>query len=222
MRLLIIEDNKELADSMKLGMERNGFSVDVAYCGEDGEQLAYTNEYDTILLDLNLPDKDGIAILSFLRSENIPYPVIIVSARDEVEQRALGLNLGADDYISKPFEFLELKARIQAVIRRYHGHSNPKLKIGELTIHPDRRIAEYGTSSLKLSSKEFDILEYLAMRHPAIVSSEEIAEHIYDDGFDPFSSVLRVHLTRLRKKLADASGKELLITHRSKGYNLCE
>ncbi len=222
MRLLIIGDHKELADSMKAGLEKNGFSVDVAYYGEDGEELAFVNSYDCILLDLNLPDKDGIDILRFLRKENIASPVIIVTARDEVEQRAMGLDLGADDYISKPFELLELRARVQAVIRRFHGRTNPILQVGALTIYPDRRIAEYGGKAITLSAKEFDVLEYLAMRHPAIVSSEEIVEHVYNEEFDPFSSVLRVHLTRLRRKLMDASEKELLITHRGKGYSLCE
>ncbi len=220
MRLLVIEDHKELADSMKAGLEKYGFSVDVAYFGEDGEQLAFVNSYDCILLDLNLPDKDGIDILRFLRKENIAAPVIIVTARDEVEQRAMGLDLGADDYISKPFELLELRARVQAVIRRFHGRTNPVLQVGALTVHPDKRIAEFGGRTIPLSAKEFDVLEYLAMRHPAIVSSEEIVEHIYNEEFDPFSSVLRVHLTRLRRKLLDASGKELLITHRGKGYAL--
>ncbi len=222
MRLLIIEDHKELADSMKVGLEKNGFSVDVAYYGEDGEELAFVNSYDCILLDLNLPDKDGIDILRFLRRENIASPVIIVTARDEVEQRAMGLDLGADDYISKPFELLELRARVQAVIRRFHGRTNPILQVGGLVVYPDKRIAEYGGKAITLSAKEFDVLEYLAMRHPAIVSSEEIVEHVYNEEFDPFSSVLRVHLTRLRRKLMDASEKELLITHRGKGYSLCE
>ena len=222
MRLLIIEDNIELADSMKIGMEKYGFSVDAANFGKDGEQLAFVNSYDCVLLDLNLPDKDGIDILRFLRKENISAPVIIVTARDEVEQRALGLDLGADDYISKPFELLELRARVQAVIRRFHGRTNPVLQIGDLTIYPDKRVAEYASNPVTLSAKEFDVLEYLAMRHPAVVSSEEIVEHIYNEEFDPFSSVLRVHLTRLRRKLSDISGKEILITHRGKGYSLCE
>ncbi len=222
MRLLIIEDHKELADSMKAGLEKNGFSVDVAYYGEDGEELAFVNSYDCILLDLNLPDKDGIDILRFLRKENIASPVIIVTARDEVEQRAMGLDLGADDYISKPFELLELRARVQAVIRRFHGRTNPILQVGGLVVSPDKRMAEYDGKAIPLSAKEFDVLEYLAMRHPAIVSSEEIVEHVYNEEFDPFSSVLRVHLTRLRRKLMDASEKELLITHRGKGYSLCE
>lgn len=221
MRLLVIEDNKELALSIKAGLEKNGFYIDVSYTGMEGEEKAYTNGYDSILLDLNLPDKDGIEILKFLRSEHIETPVIIITARDEIEERALGLDLGADDYLTKPFQLLELRARVQAVIRRFQGRSNPIIEVGNLTIRPAARVALWENKPIPLSTKEFDILEYIAGCHPAIVSSEEIVEHVYDETFDPFSSVLRVHLTKLRKKLNDISGKELLITTRGKGYSLC-
>lgn len=221
MKLLIIEDMKKLANSVKIGLEKSGFVVDVSYNGQNGEEMAYANEYDAILLDLNLPDKDGLDILRFLRSENVNTPIIIITARDDIEERAMGLDLGADDYLIKPFQLLELRARVHAVIRRFYGRTNPDIVIGFLMVNPSARIAQIGSSKINLSAKEFDILEYLAINHPNIVSSEEIAEHIYDDSFDPFSSVLRVHLTRLRKKLADAAGKDVLITMRGKGYSLC-
>jgi two-component system response regulator QseB len=221
MRLLIIEDNTGLADSMKVGLEKAGFHVDVSYTGEDGEERAYVNGYDAILLDLNLPDKDGIDILKFLRKSNIETPVIIITARDEIEERALGLDLGADDYLAKPFQLLELRARVQAVIRRFHGRTNPQITIDGMIINPSARTAEIDGKPLTLAAKEFDILEYIAIRHPAVVSSEEIAEHVYAEDFDPFSSVLRVHLTRLRKKLSTIAGYEVLITLRGKGYSLC-
>jgi DNA-binding response OmpR family regulator len=221
MRLLIIEDTKDLATSMKKGLEKTGFVVDISYSGQDGEEKAYVNNYDAILLDLNLPDKDGIEILKYLRSEHIDTPVIIITARDEVEERALGLDLGADDYLTKPFQLLELRARVQAVIRRFNGRTSPDISIGFLSINPAARVAFIYGKALPLSVKEFDILEYLAIKHPHVISSEEIAEHIYDESFDPFSSVLRVHLTRLRKKLAEAAGTDVLITMRGKGYSLC-
>lgn len=221
MRLLIIEDNIELSRSMRTGLERMGFYVDVSNTGLDGEEKSYVNEYDVILLDLNLPDKDGLDILKYLRQTGIDIPVIVITARDEIEERALGLDLGADDYVTKPFQLLELRARVQAVIRRYHGRANPSISIGSLIINPSARTVEIGGRPVPLSVKEFDILEYLAQRHPVIVSSEEIAEHVYDENFDPFSSVLRVHLARLRKKLMEASGKEILQTTRGKGYSLC-
>lgn len=221
MRLLIIEDNKELADSMKAGLEKAGFHIDVSYTGLDGEDRAYVNDYDAILLDLNLPDKDGIDILKFLRASDIATPVIIITARDEIEERAFGLDLGADDYLTKPFQLLELRARVQAVIRRFKGRATPNIVIGSLIIDPAARTAEISGNKLELAAKEFDILEYIASFNPAVVSSEEIVEHVYDENFDPFSSVLRVHLTRLRKKLSEAAGYDVLITTRGKGYSLC-
>lgn len=174
-----------------------------------------------MLLDFNLPDKDGIDILRHLRSKKIETPVIIGSARDEIEERAMGLDLGADDYRTKPFDLLELRARVQAVIRRFHGRTNPVIEVGPLRINPLSRVAKWDEQEVPLSVKEFDILEYIAEKHPAVVSGEEIAEHIYDEGFDPFPSVLRVHLTRLRKKLSEAARKTVLITIRGKGYSLC-
>ncbi len=220
MRLLIIEDNKSLANSMKTGLEKAGFYVDLSYTGNEGEEQAFVNEYDAILLDLNLPDKDGIDILKFLRSEHIESPVIIITARDEIEERALGLDLGADDYLTKPFQLLELRARVQAVIRRFYGRTNPIIEVGALTIHPASRKVMWNNQEVLLAAKEYDILEYIAERHPAIVSSEEIVEHVYDENFDPFSAVLRVHLSKLRKKLTAATGRDILINTRGKGYSL--
>lgn len=221
MRLLVIEDNTKLALSMKAGLKKEGFYVDVSHNGRDGEEKAYVNSYDAILLDLNLPDKDGLEILRYLRQEGVETPVLIITARDEIRQRAMGLDLGADDYIVKPFQLMELRARIQAVIRRFHGRTNPLITVGALTVNPASRTVEYDGKPIALAAKEFDILEYLANRHPTVVPMEEIAEHIYEEAADPSSSVLRVHLTMLRKKLTQASGKQLLRNIRGKGYQLC-
>ena len=221
MRLLIIEDNIELSNYMKLGLEKLGFQVDTANDGQTGDEKLYVNTYDAVLLDLNLPDIDGLDLLKAIRVKDNQVPVLIITARDEVKDRALGLDLGADDYIVKPFQLIELRARIQAVIRRFHGRSNPLIVIGDLSINPSSRIVLYNGEKIALAAKEFDILEYLAQRYPAVVSSEEIAEHVYDENFDPFSSVLRVHMARLKKKLNEGSGKELLKTRRGKGYALC-
>lgn len=222
MRLLIIEDDDKLASSMKQGLEKYGFYVDVSNLGLEGEEKAYANDYDVVLLDLNLPDKDGTEILQFLRGSGIQTPVLIITARDDVEERALGLDLGADDYVTKPFHLLELRARIQAVVRRFHGRTSPVITIGELTVNPATRIAAANGIPIDLAVKEFDILEYLAQKHPAVTTAEEVAEHIYDETFDPSSSVLRVHFSRLRKKLADACGREILQNIRGKGYWLCK
>ena len=222
MRLLIIEDNKDLAYTMKEGLEKLGFSIDVSNNGVDGEEKAFVNNYDVILLDLNLPDKDGVEILEFLRGNNIETPVIIVTARDEVKDLALGLDLGADDYITKPFEIVELRARIQAVLRRFYGRTNPNITIGSLNINPSSRKVSIDNKEVILGTKEFDIIEYIANKHPSVVSSEEIAEHIYDEFFDPLSSVLRVHIAKLKKKLKEASGRDVIKTIRGKGYLIWE
>jgi len=222
MRLLIIEDDKKLSYIMKEGLEKAGFSADVSNTGIDGEEKAYVNSYDAILLDLNLPDKDGIEILNFLRKSGVTTPVLIITARDEVKQRAMGLDMGADDYIVKPFDFIELRARIQAVIRRFYGRTNPEIAIGSLVLNPQSRKSYFNQKELLLSAKEFDILEYLIQSSPAVTSSEEIAEHVYDEYFDPLSSVLRVHMANLRKKLVAAGGDGMLQTVKGKGYVLCQ
>lgn len=222
MKILIIEDNKELNFFMKKGLLSMGFTVDSAYTGNEGEEKAYANSYDVILLDLNLPDKDGLDILEFLRLEEIKVPIIIVSARSDVDKRVSGLNLGADDYLTKPFKLVELHARIQAVIRRYNGRANSLIQINELKMNSLTRVATWQEQVIPLSVKEFEILEYIASKYPAVVSSEDITEHIYDEYQNPFSSALRVHITRLRKKLMKTAGKEVLFTLRGKGYYLCE
>lgn len=220
MRLLIIEDDIPLSTEMKIGLERQGFTVDVANTGLEGEEKAYVTDYDAVLLDLSLPDKDGLEVLAWLRENGRELPVLIVSARNAVQEKAAGLDLGADDYLTKPFDFLELTSRIRAVVRRFYGRTNPKITIESLTVCPNTRIALWEDRPIPLSAKEFDILLYLAERHPAVVSGEEIIEHTYDESFDLFSSVLRVHISNLRKKLTAASGKNLLITVKGRGYCL--
>ncbi len=220
MRILVVEDDKQLLDEMKIGLEKNGFTVDIASTGAEGEEKAYVTDYDAILLDLNLPDKDGLEILSFLRNSGRNLPVLIVSARDAVKERSKGLDLGADDYIVKPFDFSELTSRIHAVVRRFHGRTNPKIMVGALTVDPAARTVFWKKEAVPLSSKEFDILCCLAERCPQVVSGEQIIEHTYDEEFDLFSSVLRVHVSNLRKKLQAVSGQNLLVTVKGKGYCL--
>ena len=221
MRLLVIEDNIELSNSMKKVLENMNFKVDISNTGEEGEEKASINEYDVILLDLNLPDTDGIEVLKYLRKKSIDTPIIIITARDNVSDLAIGLDNGADDYITKPFQLLEVRARIHAVIRRFHGRTNPVINIGKLKLNPINRTVYIEDKEVILAIKEFDILEYICYKHPAVVSSEEILEHIYDENFDPFSSVLRVHISRLKNKLSSIYGQEVLINVRGKGYYLC-
>lgn len=221
MRLLVIEDNIELSNSMKKGLENMNFKVDISNTGEEGEEKASINEYDVILLDLNLPDTDGIEVLKYLREKLIDTPIIIITARDNVADLAIGLDNGADDYITKPFQLLEVRARIHAVIRRFHGRTNPIINIGGVKLNPVNRTVYIDEKEVILAIKEFDILEYICYKHPGVVSSEEIVEHVYDENFDPFSSVLRVHISRLKNKLKNVQGQDVLVNVRGKGYCLC-
>ena len=217
MKILLIEDNIEFAASLKKGLEERRYHVDVSHDGNDGEEKAFVNLYDCILLDLNLPGKEGLDILSFLRDHQIETPVLIISARDRVEEKVKGLNLGADDYLAKPFQMSELHARIQTLIRRFHGRSHPAIQIDDLMIDPMNRTVTVDNNMVRLSVKEFDILEYIAQKHPRTVSAEELVEHIYGD-LEPQSSVLRVHMIKLRKKLKEATDRDILITRRGIGY----
>lgn len=221
MRLLIIEDDKPLSYELKEGLERKGFAVDVANTGSEGEEKAFVTDYEAMLLDLNLPDKDGMEILDFLRKENRDIPIIIISARNTSRDRIQGLDMGADDYVVKPFDFDELASRIHAVVRRFYKRSATGIKVGRLMVDPVKRLVSYDGKDVELSAKEFDILCYIAQCSPAVVSGEAIAEHVYDEFYDPFSSVLRVHIANLRRKLKNAAGHDVLITRKGIGYELC-
>lgn len=221
MRLLLIEDNQELAFTMKQYLSSQyKYICDLALNGSEGELKAFDASYDVILLDLNLPDKNGFEILSFLRSEKIDTPILILTARMEQEAKIRGFELGGDDYITKPFDFAELHARIQAVVRRSYGRSHPRIIIGSLTIDPQTRTVTLNDQKLSLSVKEFDILEVIANNYPNIMSNEQIAEHVYDEDFDPFSSVLRVHMANLKKKLGYKQDS-ILKNIKGKGYYIC-
>lgn len=220
MRILIIEDNMELANIMRSQLLNYGYVVDHSALGIEGEMKAFENGYDAILLDLNLPDKDGLDILKFLREEGVFTPVLIVTARLELSQRIKGFDLGSDDFIIKPFDFEELHARIQAVVRRFYGRSNPVIQLENLQIHPSTRRVYLYDQVISLSAKEYDIVEYFANNYPNIISNEELAEHVYDENFDPFSSVIRVHIANIKRKLC-WNAQPLLKNVKGKGYYLC-
>jgi two-component system response regulator QseB len=222
MRLLIIEDEAELARAMGRGLKSLGYAVDIALDGLEGEQMAMAVDYDLIILDLTLPGKDGIEVCRYIREHGCASAVIMLTARNQVSDRTLGLDSGADDYLAKPFAFDELRARIQALLRRSFGHRNPVITIGRLTVNPATRTVAYQDKVINLTSREFDILEYFACRYPAVVSTEEIMEHVWNDDMDPFSNVVRVHLANLRRKLKSGAGEPLIETIIGKGYRLWE
>ena len=220
MRLLIIEDDVNILNCMRKQLVSNGLCIDIANNGIEGEEKAFVNDYDLILLDLSLPDKNGIDILKYLREEGVDTPIIVITGNSSPHNISNILNYWADDYIVKPFEYEVLDARIHAVIRRFNGKLNPVIEVNNIQINSISRTVFVNKKKIDLTTKEFDVLEYLAMKYPAVVSSQEILEHVYDEHFNPFSSVLRVHIAKLRKKLKKQNGVETLFTIRGKGYSL--
>ncbi len=180
MRILIIEDEKRLSDSIKQGLTEGGFAVDQAFDGEEGLYLAITENYDCILLDVMLPKMDGIKVCQSVRQKGVKTPILILTAKSEVEDIATGLDSGADDYLAKPFSFIELKPRIQALIRRSRGEPSPILRVADLEINPGKHMVLRGDREIKLTPKEFSILELLVQHKDEVVTRTMIIEHVWE------------------------------------------
>ncbi len=220
MKVLIIEDEKRLAQLLKKGLEENSFTVDLSFDGEEGLYMAETYSYDAILLDIMLPGIDGLEILQSLRSKEIEVPVLIITARGEVEERIKGLNIGADDYIAKPFDFMELIARLRSAIRRNKGKPSPLVVIDDLAIDTNARTVKRADREITLSAREFAILEYLALNSGRVVSRTELVEHIYATDSEWDSNVIDVYISYLRNKIDKGFGRPLIHTRRGEGYLL--
>lgn len=220
MRLLLVEDYPPLQRSLLRGLREAGFAVDVTGDGQEALWYAQTNDYDVIVLDLMLPKLDGLSILRRLRAEGRQAHVLILTAKDTLADRVAGLNLGADDYLVKPFEFEELLARVHALLRRSYCRKNPVLEIGPLRIDTSTRHVELGGNEVELTAREYALLEYLAMRTGELVTRTDVWEHVYDFHSDAASNVVDVYVGRLRRKI-DRKGKASLIeTVRGRGYIL--
>ncbi len=203
MRILIIEDEFHLAQALARGLRQQGYAVDVAFNGNDGQDLAIVNQYDLLLLDLNLPEIDGLEVCHHLRAERPELLILMLTARDCLYDKIAGLNQGADDYLTKPFHFEELTARIRALLRRDLRVREPIHQVGNLKLDPAGRVIWQCDRRLELTQKEFGILAYL-MRHPGeVVSQEELLEHVWDTAVNPFTQSVRVHVNALRRKLND-------------------
>ena len=217
MRVLIIEDEPRLARNIAGVLRtRAAFIVDICSNGVDGRHMALTNPYDLVILDLNLPDMDGLKILESLRNKGERTPVLILTARNATEDVVRGLNLGCDDYLTKPFKLDELVARCRALIRRNYDRSNPVLTIGDLSINTATREVTCKEEQQRLPATEYRLLEYLAMRAGDVVSKQDIIEHLYDFDSDRFSNVIEVYVSMLRKRF----GPEIITTVRGQGYVL--
>ena len=222
MKILIVEDEEPLAKALKEGLEEEGFAADFVLDGEAGQrriELYYQN-YDLVILDLMLPKKDGITVLRNIREQNINIPILVLTAKDKTEDIVLGLNKGADDYLVKPFSRREFFARIRALLRRPKKSLPKKLEVADLILNPATRTVFRSNKEIKLTLKEFNLLEYL-MRHPnQIMSREQILFNLWDFYFDSFSNVVDVHIKNLRKKIDRGKKEKLIETIRGVGYRL--
>jgi len=220
MKILIIEDEQKLARLLKKGLEENEFTVDLSFDGEEGLHLAEAYPYDAVLLDIMLPGRDGLSILKTLRSKRIDVPVLVVTARGAVEDRIKGLDIGADDYISKPFDLAELMARLRAAIRRSKGKPSPVIAVVDLVIDTNAKTVTRAGRSIPLSAREYMLLEYLALNSGRVVSRTELIEHVYATEYEWDSNVIDVYINYLRNKVDKGFGKPLIHTRRGAGYVL--
>lgn len=218
MKLLVIEDAVRLRRALKEGLGRSGFTVDVASDGEQGLAFAKTNDYEVVVLDLMLPRLDGLSVLKRLRSGGNPAQVLILSAKDQIQDRVRGLELGADDYLVKPFAFEELLARIRSLCRRRFATPNPEISLDGILINTARRQVSIDDEVLDLTPSEFNVLEYLALRRGHVISKIQLREQLYDSDTDVVSNVIEVLVSGLRKKLRRAGLDGLVRTKRGFGY----
>lgn len=222
MHILIIEDEQQLCCSIAEGLRMNGYETDTCFDGDEGLELVMTENYDLILLDLNLPGTDGLEILRQFREHNTNTPVLILSARDQIEDKVTGLDLGANDYLTKPFHFQELEARIRSLTRRKFVQEDVCLKWNQLTFDTRTRETSVNGVPISLTRKESSLLEYFLLHQNRVISPEEMIEHIWDGSVNTFSNSIRVHISSLRKKLKAAIGFDPIQNKIGQGYILEE
>ena len=220
MRILLVEDDARVASFIRRGLREEQYTVDVASDGEKALFLAQTGEYDLIILDILLPKRNGLEVLRTLRGDKVTAPVLMLTAKDELRDKVEGLNAGADDYLTKPFGFDELLARVRALLRRRGDLVPTVLRAADLELDVLRHRITRGGKELVLTSREFELLEFL-LRHPnQIVTRTMLAEHVWEHDFDPLSNVIDVHIARLRRKIDEGFAPKLLETVRGRGYIL--
>jgi heavy metal response regulator len=218
----LVEDDEHIVDFLKRGLKEEGYVVDIAYNGEDGLYLAENEGFDLIILDILLPKLDGFELCRRLRAKGNLTPILMLTAKDEIEDRVHGLDIGADDYLVKPFAFEELLARIRALLRRQKSIESSVLKIGDLTLNLLTREVKRGGKSIELTTREFELLKFL-MYHPGqVLTRTQIAEHVWSYDFDYFSNIVDVYIRYLREKIDDPFEHKLIHTVRGAGYKIQE
>lgn len=216
MRILVVEDDPGLIKQISQALEDAGFSVDKAEDGEEGQFLGETEPYDAVVLDLGLPKVDGLTVLERWRQAGLTMPVLILTARETWSEKVSGFNVGADDYVTKPFHVEELLARLRALIRRAAGHASPVLEAGPIRLDTRTDKVTIDGAAITLTAHELKVLTYLMHHKNQVISRTELIEHIYDQDFDRDSNTIEVFIARLRKKL----GSDIIKTHRGRGYSL--
>jgi DNA-binding response OmpR family regulator len=220
MRILVVEDEKDLAEAIATGLRKQGYAADIALDGEEALRSFEVNEYDLLVLDLNLPKIDGIEVCKKIRAGGSSAGILMLTARSSLDDRVNGLDLGADDYLVKPFHFPELLARIRALLRR-EGVPRPAiLRIGELVLDPNALKGYFKSAEIAFTIKEFAIVEYLMRNAGRIVSQEELLEHVWNEDANLFTQTIKVHMKNIRKKLDAAGAGELITTVKGRGYML--
>ncbi|MBP1660590.1 MAG: two component transcriptional regulator [Candidatus Aminicenantes bacterium] len=220
MRVLVVEDSRRLAGIIKRGLIEEGYTVDNAYDGEEAEYLAESTPFDLIILDIMLPKKDGLAVCRDLRAKNVNTPILVLTAKDSVEDKVAGLDTGADDYLVKPFAFSELLARLRALLRREVLPKTQKYQVGDLSLDPQSREVWRNGSPLELTAKEYAIIEYFMRRPNAVVTRTMLGESVWDYEFDGLSNIIDVYVRRLRQKIDREGQPSLIQTVRGAGYRL--
>jgi DNA-binding response OmpR family regulator len=222
MRICLVEDDRKAARVVKKGLEEEGFVVDIAHAGAEGEDLVAVNDYDVIILDWLLPDTNGIAVCRNLRARGVGTPILMLTAKDALADRVTGLDAGADDYLTKPFAFAELLARLRALLRRAETVRPPILRASDLTLDPASHRVTRGTANITLTRTEFAILELL-MRHAGrLVTRTQLGEHVWQDEHDTLTNLVDVHVSHLRRKIDHAGAAPLIHTVRGRGFRLGE